>query len=217
MVQDDNEDLPARCDPDIMRGMVHVDGRSAQLALRDRAFEMLEVFTTRSGLPGTRLSNAWLGEHDWRVQLLQHWDIRNTGPLDFFAPLTVALQRRRIHNLYGTFVSARTITSPTAVWRVPAEAALISSFFEAHRNSFHILFPEDRSFAIHAHEDVRAAFAGPEAFLREALLPEFQGEAALADLKDAMDEEYGEAAFASVLAHYGPFLLDCDQQKLITV
>ncbi|WP_431302588.1 hypothetical protein [Sediminicoccus sp. BL-A-41-H5] len=57
-------------------------------------------------------------------------------------------------------------------------------------------------------EDVCAAIAGPEAFLREALLPEFQGEAALAHLKDAMDEEYGEAAFASVLDHYGPFLLE---------
>ena len=191
-----------------MRGMVHVDGRSAQLALRDRAFEMLEVFNTRSGLPGTRLSNAWLGEHDWRVQLLPHWDLRYSEPLEFFGPLTAALQRRGIPNLYGTFVSASTITSPTAVWHIPAEAALISNFFEAHRNGFHIPVPEDRSFAIHGHEDVRAAFAGPEAFLREALLPEFQGEGALADLKDAMDEEYGEAAFAAVLDHYGPFLLE---------
>lgn len=99
MVQAGNNDLPARCNTDIMRGMVHVDGRSAQLALRDRAFEMLEVFNTRSGLPGTRLSNAWLGEDDWRVQPLQHRDLRYSEPLAFFAPLTAALQRRGIPNL----------------------------------------------------------------------------------------------------------------------
>lgn len=208
MTQDNRDDLPDQCDPEIMAGMAHFPGRATQMGLRDKAYDMLEVFKTRSGRPGTRLSNTWLGEHDWRVQLLQHWDIRNSGPLEMFVPLAAALQRRGITHLCGTYVDAEGITDPTAVWRIPLEARRISSFFEAHPNSFHILFPEDRSFAIHAMEDVCAAFAGPDAFLREALLPEFQGEAALADLKDAMGEEYGEAAFASVLAHYGPFLLE---------
>lgn len=208
MTQDDSDDLPGPCLEEFMDGMAHIPGRAAQMALRDKAYEMLEVFKTRSGAPGTRLSNAWLGEHDWRVQLLQHWDIRNSGPPEMFVPLVAALQRLGITHLCGTYVDAEGITAPTAVWRIPLKARRISSFFEAHRYGFHIVFPEDRSFAIHAHEDVRAAFAGHEAFLREALLPEFQGEAALADLKDAMDEEYGEAAFARVLAHYGPFLLE---------
>ncbi|MBX9748395.1 MAG: hypothetical protein K5Q68_02155 [Roseococcus sp.] len=207
MTQEDSDDLPGQCDPEMMADMAHIPGRAAQLALRDKAYEILEIFKTRSGRPGTRLSNAWLGEHDWRVQLLQHWDIRHGGP-EMFVPLVAALQRGGITHLCGTYVDAEGITDPTAVWRIPLEAGLISSFFGAHRYGFHILLPEDRSFAIHAMEDVCAAFAGPEAFLREALLPEFQGEGALADLKDAMDEEYGEAAFASVLAHYGPFLLE---------
>ncbi len=208
MTQDESDDLPGPCLEEFMDGMAHIPGRAAQMALRDKAYEMLEFYSTPSGRPGTRLSNAWLGEHDWRVQLLQHWDIRNSGPSDMFVPLVAALQRRGTTHLCGTYVSGKDSTPPTAVWRIPLEARRISSFFEAHRYGFHIVFPEDRSFAIHATEDVDAAFAGPEAFLREALLPEFQGEAALADLKDAMDEEYGEAAFASVLAHYGPFLLE---------
>jgi hypothetical protein len=208
MPQDDNDDLLGQCDPDMMRGMAHVQGRTAQLALRNKAFELLEVFLTRSGLPGTRLSNPWLGENEWRVQLLQHWDIRNSGPQAMFKPLVAALRRRGVVYLCGTYVGADGITSPTAVWHIPLEAALISSFFEAHRYGFHILFPEDRSFAIHGTEDVYAAFAGPEAFLREALLPEFQGEAALADLKDYMDHDFGEGAFTDILPHYAPFLLD---------
>lgn len=202
------DDLPERCDPELMSGLVHFPGRAAQLALRDKAYEMLEVFTTRSGRPGTRLSNAWMGQHNWRVQLLQHWDIRNSGPLEMFEPLVAALKRRGIPHLCGTYVDAEGITSPTAVWRIPLEPDDISSFFEAHRYAFHMLFPEDRSFAIHATEDVDAAFAGPEAFLREAILPEFQGEAALADLRDYMEHDIDRGAFDAMLPHYAPFLLD---------
>ena len=213
MTQDDSDDLPGPCLDEFMVGLAHIPGRAAQMALRDKAYEMLEVFKTQSGVPGTRLSNAWLGEHDWRVQLLRHWDIGNGGPPGRFEPLVAALQRRGITHLCGTYVSGKDGAPPTAVWRIPLEAKRISGFFEAHCYGFHILFPEDRSFAIHAMEDVCAAFTGPEAFLREALLPEFQGEAALADLKDAMDEEYGEAAFASVLAHYGPFLLEDPEDR----
>ncbi len=208
MTQEDSDDLPGPCVEECMVGMAHIRGRAAQMALRDKAYEMLEVHTTPSGLPGTRLSNVWLGDHAWRVQLLQHWNIRNFDPPEMFEPLVAALKRRGITHLCGTYVSAEGITSPTAVWHIPLEAALISSFFEAHRYGFHMLFPEDRSFAIHAPEDVRAAFAGPEAFLREALLPEFQGEAALADLKDYMDHDFGEGAFAEMLPHYAPFLLE---------
>lgn len=208
MTQEDADDLPSSCLDDVMKDMVHVPGRAAQLALRDHAFEMVETYTSRSGRPGTRLSNAWLGGHAWRVQLLQHWDLRNSGPIEMFEPLAVALRRRGISDLFGTSVEPEGLKLPTAVWRVPADPRYISSFFSGHRFGFNILFPQDRSFAIHGTEDVYAAFAGPEAFLREALLPEFQGEAALVDLKDYMDHDFGEGAFAAMLPHYAPFLLD---------
>jgi hypothetical protein len=208
MTQEDPEDLPNDCLEDVTEGMAHVPGRAAQLALRDKVYDMLEVFTTRSGSPGTRLSNAWLGDHDWRVQLLKHRHIRNSGPVTMFEPLVAALRRRGIPSLCGTSVEAQGLAFPTAVWRVPLDERYISSFFGAHRFGFNILFPEDRSFAIHATEDVYAAFAAPEALLREVLLPEFQGEAALADLKDYMDHDFGEDAFANMLPHYAPFLLE---------
>lgn len=208
MTQDHINDLPDRCNPDIMRGMAHVRGRAAQLALRTSAFEMLETFTIHPRLLGTQFSNEWLGEHEWRVQLLRQSDIRNSSPEEMFDPLINALKRRQLTHLFGTFVGGSSIASPTAVWRVPVDRDLIPCFFEAHCHSHHMLFPEDRSFAIHGTEDVYAAFAGPEAFLREALLPEFQGEAALADLKDYMDHDFGEGAFAAMLPHYAPFLLD---------
>ena len=202
------DDLPSSCLEDVMLDMAHVPGRAAQLALRESAFDMLEEYTTPSRTQGTRLSNAWLGEHTWRVQLLQHHDIRNSGPPQMFEPLVAALRRWRIPHLCGTSVDPQGLVSPTAVWRVPADPRYISSFFSAHRFGFNLLFPEDRSFAIHATEDVYAAFAGPEAFLREALLPEYQGEAALADLKGYMDHDFGEGAFNAMIPHYAPFLLD---------
>ena len=208
MTQDETNDLPSQCNPEMMRGLAHVPGRAAQLALRASAFEMLETFTIHPGLLGTQLSNAWLGEHQWRVQLLRHSDMRNIGPEDMFDALVAALERKGMTQLFGTYVDAKGITSPTAVWRVPVDRDLIPCFFEAHCHSPHMLFPEDRSFAIHGTEDVYAAFAGPEAFLREALLQEFQGEAALADLQRFMENDYGEKAFTGILPHYAPFLLE---------
>lgn len=208
MSNNTDNDLPDQCDPDIMRGMRHVTGRNAQLALRAEAFAMLEDFTIHPGLSGTRLSNDWLGHRRWRVQLLRHSDLRNIGPEGMFDALGVALERRAVTALLGTYADGEGIASPTAVWRIPVDRDLIPCFFEAHCHSFHILFPEDRSFAIHGSEDVYAAFAGPEAFLREALPPEFQGEAALADLAAYMNHDFGEGAFEAILPHYAPFLLD---------
>ena len=208
MTQDNINDLPDRCNPEIMRGMAHVRGRSAQLALRTSAFEMLETYTIHPGVLGTQVSNEWLGGRQWQVQLLRQSDIRNSGPEAMFDPLLDVLKSRRVTHLYGTYVGGSSIASPTAVWRVPVDRDLIPCFFEAHSHSAHMLFPEDRSFAIHGTEDVYAAFAGPEDFLREALLPKFQGEGALADLKDYMDHDFGEGAFASMLPHYAPFLFD---------
>ena len=44
-----------------------------QRAYLDAGWLMLETFRYRSGLLGSRMSNAWLGERGWRVQLIAHY------------------------------------------------------------------------------------------------------------------------------------------------
>jgi hypothetical protein len=205
----DENDLPSNCDEETMAAMRHVSGREAQLALRAQAREMIEVFRTKWGASGTQLSNEWLGTHNWRVQLLRQRVLAiSTTHRMAFSPLVALLKRRGSPALFGTDVSISSLADPTAVWRVALDTDSISRFFEAHRFSFHMLFPEDRSFAIHGSEDTYAVFAGPEAFLREALPPELQGPAVTADLKRYMEHDFGKGALDPVLAHYDPFLLE---------
>lgn len=55
-----------------------------QIALQDSAWAMLETYTAPSGHTGTRLSNAWLGERDWSVQLFHYRDLApgNQAPFE---------------------------------------------------------------------------------------------------------------------------------------
>lgn len=207
MTEDD--DLPSACDVEIMAHMQHVRGREAQLALRAQAWEMVEVFKTDWGATGTQLANEWLGTRNWRVQLLRQSVLaQSTTHRLAFTALVAALKRRGVSMVFGMDAYVTGPERPTAVWEVPLDTDSISRFFEAHRFSFHMLFPEDRSFAIHGSEDTYAVVAGPEAFLREALPPELQGPAVTADLKRYMEHDFGKGALDPVLAHYDPFLLE---------
>ena len=205
----EDNDLPSACDVEVMAAMRHVPGREAQLALRAQAWTMLEDFRTAWGATGTQLANDWLGTHEWRVQLLRQ-SVLASSPTHrlAFSALVAVLKRRGGPMLFGTDVYVTGLDKPTAVWRVALDTDSISRFFEAHRFSFHMLFPEDRSFAIHGSEDTYAVFAGPEDFLREALPSELQGAAVTADLKYYMENDFGEGALDPVLAHYDPFLLE---------
>jgi hypothetical protein len=175
-----------------------------QIAWQDRAWEMVEVYKAPSGYNGARLSNAWLGAHDWRVQLYTFsalcW---RPGTMSSFVSAAI----RAGHSaLYGTRVSPG--ARPTAVWRIPAEEDAVERFFEAHYHTFSVLFPADRSFAVQGNDGDFAVFAGSEAFLREALPPEAIGHSFTAEVVDGVEAEYGEGCMEGILAHYAPFMLE---------
>ncbi|SFK90678.1 hypothetical protein SAMN02745775_11089 [Falsiroseomonas stagni DSM 19981] len=175
-----------------------------QIALQDRAWTMLELYETPSGRPGTRLSNAWLGAQGWRVQMVDHFSLWKE---EFVAPLNAAARRRGHEFLLGTVVQPG-VLRVSAVWHVATDPDPTSRFFEAHEAGFHMLFPEDLSFAIHANDGDYAVYAGPEEFIRAALPPEAIGAAATADVVEGIEEEHGEGAIDGILAHYAPFMLD---------
>jgi hypothetical protein len=175
-----------------------------QIAAQDRAWEMLETYATPSGLIRTRISNEWLGEKDWRVQLVPQyvmWDAEWVEPLAATAILCGHLF------LLGTVVQPGDLR-PSAVWHVPADGDGIGRFFEAHYALFHMLFAADRSFAVHANDGDFAVYAGPEDFIREALHPDAIGPAATKAVKAAVEEEHGKGCMDGILAHYEPFMLD---------
>ncbi len=184
--------------------MLRAGTPAQQIALQDRAWTMLELYETPAGREGTRLSNARLGMHGWRVQIVDHYLMWKE---EWVAPLVAASRRRGHDFLLGTVVQPG-LLRVSAVWRVAADPDPTSRFFEAHYAGFHMLFPEDLSFAIHANEGDYAIYAGPEDFLREALPPEAIGAAATADVVEGIEEEHGEGAIDGILAHYAPFMLD---------
>ncbi len=175
-----------------------------QIALQNGAWTMLELYETPAGRQGTRLSNAWLGQKAWRVQIVGHYHMWEEK---WVAPLVAATRRRGHDFLLGTTVQPGFLRV-SAVWRVSADPDPTSRFFEAHYAGFHMLFPEDLSFAIHANEGDYAVYAGPEDFIRAALPPEAIGAAATADVVEGIEEEHGEGAIDGILAHYAPFMLD---------
>jgi len=208
MAIEQNQDPPAMCTVDVLGDMPRAGDRLRQLQLREAAWEMLEDYRTPGGIMGTRFSNEWLGARNWRVQLVPHLVLTDADTIPVFDPLVEALRRRRIGYLLGTFMSVPSRGKPSAVWQVPAEGEALSAFFEAHRYDFHLLFMENHGFAIHANDGDFAAFAGPEAFLRKALPEALLGSAATADLRAAMEHDFGPGSLDGILAHYEPFFLD---------
>ncbi len=190
--------------PETLGPMPRAGSPSEQITLQDRAWTMLEVFETAAGRKGTRLSNAWLGEKGWRVQLVEQASMWKE---EWVEPFTRAARLGGYRHLFGTYVETGDFRV-SAVWRVATDPDPTSRFFEAHYTGFHMLFPADLSFAIHANEGDYAVYAGPEEFIRAALPPEAIGAAATADVVEGIEEEHGEGAIDGILAHYAPFMLD---------
>lgn len=175
-----------------------------QIALHDSAWEMVEIYTAPSGHVGTRLSNAWLGERGWRVQLFFYRELPwEPGTV---RGLVAAVLRRGYGFLLGTAVLAT--ERPTAVWRLPVEEDAIERFFEGNYLMFNVLFPSDRAFAVQGNDGDFCVFAGPEEFIREALPPSAIGTAATAKVVEEVENEHGEGCMKGVLAHYEPFMLE---------
>ncbi len=192
------------CILDSLGDMPRAGRAEQQIALQDKAWTALETYATPSGSVRTRLANEWLGRNQWSIQIVPHYLMWKEA---WVAPLVEAMRRRGHPFLLGTVVQPGALRV-SAVWRVAAETDPTSRFFEAHYTGFHMLFPEDLSFAIHANDGDFAIYAGSESFIRDALPPEAIGAAATAEVVEGIEEEHGEGAIDGVLAHYAPFMLD---------
>jgi hypothetical protein len=175
-----------------------------QVNLYTKAWTMLERHTLPSGYRASRLANAWLGENNWRLQIVPQ---RELWKPEMVAPLSSAALRRGHSVLYGTGLPD-TEGDRSKVWRVPNNAEDISRFFESHFACCHILFPENLGFAVHGWIDDLAAFAGPDAFLHEVLSPQDIGVAATSEAVAYMDPKTTLADYAEILAPYAPFMID---------
>jgi hypothetical protein len=70
-----------------------------QIALYDRAWRMLEPCILPDGYRGSRFANTWLGDHDWRVQIVPQ---RELWKPEKVAALAAAARQRGHEALYGT-------------------------------------------------------------------------------------------------------------------
>jgi hypothetical protein len=165
---------------------------------------MLEVWTLPDGYARTRLANAWLGDQHWKVQIAPQ---REMWKPDRVAGLAKAAARRGHEGLFGTAVEAGEFRN-ASIWKVPANAEDVSRFFESHYPVFSLLFPADRSFAVHCVGGEFAVYAGPEEFLREALPPEAIGAQATAATLEYVDPGLNEADYNEFLTPYRPFMAD---------
>lgn len=178
--------------------------RAQQRVLRDLGWTMLETWQLPNGYSGTRFANAWLGEHRWRVQVVPQ---REMWKPEWVAPLAKAAVRRGHEHLLGTSVETGKFRD-RATWRIPTNADDVGRFFEAHYPMFSLLFPADRSFAIHCVGADLATYAGPEEFVREAVPDGAIGPAMTAEVVAEVEREHGKGCMQGVLAHYAPFMLD---------
>jgi hypothetical protein len=197
-------ELPAATNHPALDDMPRAGTTGEQIALQMGAVEMVEPYRAPSGYLGMRLSNAWLGERDWRVQLFFYRDLAWT-------PGTVrnliAAARRRSHtSLLGTATAP--LLRPGAVWRMPMEEDAIERFFEAYYLIFNLLFPAERTFAVNGNDGDFAVFAGPEAFVREAVPDGAIGVATTAEVVAEVEREHGKGCMSGVLAHYRPFMIE---------
>jgi hypothetical protein len=178
------DDLPSSGYTPTIADIPRAGSVAEQVAFHDSAWRMVETYTCPSGYPGTRVSNAWLGEHGWVVQLLPFFELAwgnrfhlpdGSTACDRLARLA---QQHAAGGILGTMLAPG--TRPSAVYRMPLDADSIERFFEAHRHCCHMAFPPDFFFAVHANDGDFCTYAGPEAFIREALPAERIGPAATA-------------------------------------
>jgi hypothetical protein len=204
MPDEASDELPNVADfPEMIDDLKRAGSTARQIALRETAWTMLERWSFEDGFSTGRIANAWLGEHDWRVQII--WQ-RDLWLPEKVAGLTAAATRRGHRILFGCAIGAG-IADGSAVWRIPVTDVATSRFFASHYASFSLVFPEDLSFAVHCWEGDLALVAGPEKFLREALPPEEVGHEAMSAAIEASDPRATADDYAVALAPYRPFML----------
>ena len=194
--------LRAYANPAAMNEVPRAGASAEQVALQDAGWEMLEAHKPSRARLTNRLSNAWLGEHGWRAQVVPHYPLERE---EWLTPLLEAVRAAGHDTLLATDVSPG-ISRPSAVWRLPLDERLMANAIQAHSLGVFLLFPEDRSFAILCDDVDTATYAGPEAFLRQAL-PDAVGPAMTEEVKAGLEREYGPGAADDILAWYEPFML----------
>lgn len=179
-----------------------------QRSLHKGAFNLLETYTTPSGLPGTRLSNEVLGSRGWRVQLAPHYPLMKHEP-PWLGPLAAACSAAGISTLFGAAVNPRE-NPASSVWELGLDPDDVGLFFNLHVHNFHIVFDSQYSCALMANDGDFVAYAGPEKWLRAALPKHAIGAAATADWLEGVEGEHGAGCMNTILEHYAPFMLDDD-------
>lgn len=200
--RDDADNRPG-WHPDTLGSARLAGDAAAQLAWRRLAEAALETYRTPAKANGNRIANAWLGERGWRVQPVGHHLLWKE---DWVAPLTAAADRAGLHTMLGGFFGACRDTAP--IWIIDANPDGISRFFEAHQFDFHMLFPSNFTFLVHANEGDFGVYAGPEDFLRSAIPPDDLGPNATERVRASLEFEHGPGWFDGILEHYAPFLLE---------
>jgi len=177
-----------------------------QRDLRDLAWTMLEPYTLPSGIIASRLSNEWLGAHNWRVQFIEASPLTKSDDR-FLQPLVAALMHTQNRSLLGTAVVMGD-AKISAVWRLPVESRVLGLYFNAHQINRSLLYSKALDFTVYAFERIYAVYAGPEDFVRAALPYSAVGAAATHWVREGVEEEHGPGCMDSILEHYAPFMLD---------
>ena len=182
--------------------------RDRQIALRKGANEMLEEFRTPGGLAGSRLSNEWLGQHGWKIQMVPIIGLKLPEE-ELLGPLLPALGEFGVSEIIGgTFNAPLGEISP--VWILEWAEENLDTFLNLHRTDYHMVWSEDRRFAIHGNDGDFDVYAGPEYLIRAALPPFLIGAAATRKNAEEIEWEHGPGSMDAVLEHYAPFMLDDD-------
>jgi len=190
-----------------LEGYLQPAGTPAQqIAMKNLAWTMLETYRTPDGGLGSRLSNEWLGEQKWYVQIIPHHQIMYEDS-PWLLPLCLTLQEMRVFDILGTYVSPPAEDKST-VWQLKIDREQIGTFFNNYRMGFHLLYCQARRFAIHGNDGDYAVYAGSEKFIRAALPPIAVGSVATAKVIAGIEEEHGPGCMDGILEHYAPFMID---------
>lgn len=180
--------------------------RERQIELLRQAQEMIEVFRTPGGLAGSRLSNEWLGRHGWKVQMVPSIGLKLPDE-ELLQPLLPALRRVGATTLLGATCNAP-LKPLSPVWQLRWSEAELDYFFNIHRTDYHMIWCEDRGFAIHGNDGDYDVYAGPEDLIRAALPSFLVGAAATLENQLGIEQEHGPGCIDGILEHYAPFMLD---------
>ena len=128
---------------------------------------------------------------------------------ELLGPLLPALGEFGVSEIIGgTFNAPLGEISP--VWILEWAEENLDTFLNLHRTDYHMVWSEDRRFAIHGNDGDFDVYAGPEYLIRAALPPFLIGAAATRKNAEEIEWEHGPGSMDAVLEHYAPFMLDDD-------